>query len=119
MKPHGKMQVANLGDSGVRVIRDGKIIFASAVRKQGMILHYELHLLYHISLCVSLPYTVSHFTLQFSQAQQHMFNMPYQLSHPSIIESPDDADCADVSIVDVQPGDVVVMATDGERWYWY
>lgn len=43
-----------------------------------------------------------------------MFNMPYQLSHPSIIESPDDADCADVSIVDVQPGDVVVMATDGE-----
>ena len=43
-----------------------------------------------------------------------MFNMPFQLSHPSIIESPDDADCADVSIVDVQPGDVVVMATDGE-----
>ena len=42
-----------------------------------------------------------------------MFNMPYQLSHPSIIESPDDADCADVNLVDVQPGDVVVLATDG------
>ncbi len=36
------MQVANLGDSGVRVIRDGRIVFASA-------------------------------------AQQHMFNMPYQV----------------------------------------
>ena len=47
------------------------------------------------------------------QAQQHMFNMPFQLSHPSIIESPDDADCADVSLVDVHPGDVIVMATDG------
>ena len=47
------------------------------------------------------------------QAQQHMFNMPFQLSHPSIIESPDDADCADVSLIDVQAGDVIVMATDG------
>ncbi len=58
------LQVANLGDSGVRVIRDGRVVFASA-------------------------------------AQQHMFNMPYQLSHPSIIDSPDDADSADVTTVDV------------------
>ncbi|GAX85130.1 hypothetical protein CEUSTIGMA_g12550.t1 [Chlamydomonas eustigma] len=76
MKPHGKMHVANLGDSGVRVIREGQVVFAS-------------------------------------EAQQHVFNMPYQLSHPSIIESPDNADCADVSLVDVQPGDIIVMATDG------
>lgn len=32
MKPNSKMQVANLGDSGVRVVRDGRIIFASTVR---------------------------------------------------------------------------------------
>jgi len=76
MKQGNKLEVANLGDSGVRIIRDGKIVFASA-------------------------------------AQQHMFNMPFQLSHPSIIESPDDADSADVTLVDVQPGDVLVMATDG------
>ena len=31
MKPNSKMQVANLGDSGVRVVRDGRIIFASTV----------------------------------------------------------------------------------------
>lgn len=67
MKPSGKLEVANLGDSGVRVVRNGQIIFASA-------------------------------------AQQHMFNMPFQLSHPSIIESPDDADSADVTLVDVQVG---------------
>ncbi|KAG1664831.1 hypothetical protein FOA52_007089 [Chlamydomonas sp. UWO 241] len=76
MKPGGKMSVANLGDSGVRLIRDGRIVFAST-------------------------------------AQQHMFNMPFQLSHPSIIESPDDADCAEVTVHDMQPGDVVVLATDG------
>jgi len=76
MKPGGKLEVANLGDSGVRIVRNGQIIFASA-------------------------------------AQQHMFNMPFQLSHPSIIESPDDADSADVTVLDVQPGDVVVLATDG------
>lgn len=34
MKPCGKLQVANLGDSGVRLIRDGKIVFASTVRAQ-------------------------------------------------------------------------------------
>lgn len=34
MKPCGKLQVANLGDSGVRLIRDGKILFASTVRAQ-------------------------------------------------------------------------------------
>lgn len=61
----GRLEVVNLGDSGVRVIREGVVAFASA-------------------------------------AQQHMFNMPFQLSHPSIIESPDDADSASTSIVDVQ-----------------
>jgi hypothetical protein len=65
MKPGGRLEVANLGDSGVRIIRNGMVIFASA-------------------------------------AQQHQFNMPFQLSHPSIIESPDDADSADVSVVEVQ-----------------
>ena len=33
-----------------------------------------------------------------------MFNMPFQLSHPSIIESPDDADSAAVTAIDVLPG---------------
>mmetsp|Transcript_33569 Transcript_33569/g.99949 ORF Transcript_33569/g.99949 Transcript_33569/m.99949 type:complete len:728 (-) Transcript_33569:879-3062(-) len=76
MKPNGKMHIANLGDSGVRLIRGGRIVFAST-------------------------------------AQQHMFNMPFQLSHPSIIESPDDADCAEVTLHDMQPGDIVILATDG------
>eukprot|EP00798_Chlamydomonas_sp_ICE-L_P001507 gene1507-32885_t len=76
MKPHGWLEVANVGDSGVRIVRDGKLMFASA-------------------------------------AQQHMFNMPFQLSHPSIIDSPDDADSADVNMVEVQPGDVIILATDG------
>ncbi|KAF5843088.1 phosphatase 2C-like domain-containing protein [Dunaliella salina] len=76
MKPEGRLEVVNLGDSGVRVIREGMVAFASA-------------------------------------AQQHMFNMPFQLSHPSIIESPDDADSASANVVDVQPGDVIVLATDG------
>lgn len=76
MKPGGKMQVANLGDSGVRVVRDGRVVFAST-------------------------------------AQQHMFNMPYQLSHPSIIQSPDDADSADVTVLDIKVGDIIVLATDG------
>jgi serine/threonine protein phosphatase PrpC len=31
MKPNNKLQVANLGDSGVRVVRDGRVVFASAV----------------------------------------------------------------------------------------
>ena len=76
MKPGAKLQVANLGDSGVRVVRDGRVVFASA-------------------------------------AQQHMFNMPYQLSHPSIIQSPDDADSADVTVLDIKVGDIIVLATDG------
>lgn len=76
LKPEGRLEVANLGDSGVRVVRNGQIVFAST-------------------------------------AQQHMFNMPFQLSHPSIIESPDDADSADVTTLQVQPGDIIVLATDG------
>lgn len=32
MQPSGKLQVANLGDSGVRIIRNGLIVFASEVR---------------------------------------------------------------------------------------
>ncbi|KAJ9520107.1 hypothetical protein QJQ45_030034 [Haematococcus lacustris] len=76
MKPGGQLEVANLGDSGVRVIRNGQVHFAST-------------------------------------AQQHQFNMPFQLSHPSIIESPDDADSADVTTVSIQVGDVIVLATDG------
>lgn len=59
MRPGGSLAVANLGDSGVRLIRDSAVVYAST-------------------------------------AQQHSFNMPYQLSHPSIMESPDDADAAEV-----------------------
>ncbi len=39
------------------------------------------------------------------QAQQHSFNMPYQLSHPNNVEDPDSADDADVHLVEVQEGD--------------
>lgn len=38
------------------------------------------------------------------QAQQHSFNMPYQLSHPKCVSNPDSADDADVQIVDVEVG---------------
>lgn len=75
----GRLEVANLGDSGVRVVRDGRVMFASA-------------------------------------AQQHMFNMPFQLSHPSIIESPDDADSADVSVLAVKVSRVVVVRSNSESF---
>eukprot|EP00955_Chlamydomonas_euryale_P029954 315822-Chlamydomonas_euryale.AAC.1 len=59
MHSRGKLHVANLGDSGIRLIRDGSVVHASA-------------------------------------AQQHSFNMPFQLSHPTLTDSPDDADAAEV-----------------------
>lgn len=48
---------------------------------------------------VSVHVMMSSLCFVYMQAQQHMFNMPFQLSHPSIIESPDDADSADVTEV--------------------
>lgn len=39
--------------------------------------------------------------------------MPFQLSHPNNVEDPDSADDADLHYVDVQEGDVIMLATDG------
>lgn len=47
------------------------------------------------------------------QAQQHTFNMPYQLSHPSFIENPDSATCAGLATLEVYAGDIIIVATDG------
>ena len=47
------------------------------------------------------------------QAQQHEFNMPYQLASPELHEDTDYAEDAEVFELDLQVGDVVVMATDG------
>eukprot|EP00198_Chlamydomonas_reinhardtii_P008181 XP_001697518.1 predicted protein [Chlamydomonas reinhardtii] len=76
MKPNKQLEIANVGDSGVRILRNGKVIFGT-------------------------------------EAQQHAFNMPFQLSHPNNVEDPDSADDADVHLVEVQDGDVIMLATDG------
>lgn len=74
----GQLNLANLGDSGWRVIRDGKVLFSS-------------------------------------EDQRHTVFTPYQLSiapegHNSILDLPESAD---VHQIDVEPGDVLVLATDG------
>lgn len=70
------LEVANLGDSGLRVIRDGEIVFAT-------------------------------------EALQHGFNMPFQLGSREIIPHTDVPDSALRTVLPVQAGDVVVMASDG------
>lgn len=70
MRPGGVLETANVGDSGVRIIRRGTIVYGS-------------------------------------DSQQHAFNMPFQLSHPSCVESPDTADLSDVVALQVEAGDTV------------
>jgi len=67
---------ANVGDSGLRVIRDGRIVFAS-------------------------------------EPLMHSFNCPYQLAYTRLSPNCQTADDADVGKVSVQPGDVLLAATDG------
>jgi protein phosphatase PTC7 len=74
-----RLKVANLGDSGLKVLRRSP--------GGGWLVAWE------------------------SGAQQHEFNMPYQMSSDK--EYSDTARDADYSTVPVSPGDVIVQATDG------
>lgn len=47
------------------------------------------------------------------QAQQHSFNCPYQLASPTKWPEADTADDADVYEVEMLPGDVIVLGSDG------
>ena len=47
------------------------------------------------------------------QAQQHQFNMPFQLAVPGPEQYSDTCENAVVYELELEPGDVVVLATDG------
>jgi len=70
------LNVANIGDCGVRIIRDGALVFETKV-------------------------------------QEHAFNQPYQLASPKHNPSSTPADADVYAQVAVQPGDVVIAASDG------
>jgi protein phosphatase PTC7 len=70
------LNVANIGDCGVRIIRDGALVFETKV-------------------------------------QEHAFNQPYQLASPKQNPSSTPADADVYAQVAVQPGDVVIAASDG------
>ncbi|MCO5583191.1 hypothetical protein L7F22_037099 [Adiantum nelumboides] len=72
-KETGVLHVANLGDCGLRVVRGGKIVFATLT-------------------------------------QQHYFDCPYQLSSEPGAQTSRDAM---VYKVELLPGDIVVMGSDG------
>ncbi|MCO5566719.1 hypothetical protein L7F22_020398 [Adiantum nelumboides] len=72
-KETGVLHVANLGDCGLRVVRRGKIVFATLT-------------------------------------QQHYFDCPYQLSSEPGAQTSSDAM---VYKVELLPGDIVVMGSDG------
>ncbi|KXZ46385.1 hypothetical protein GPECTOR_44g60 [Gonium pectorale] len=74
--PADLLSIANLGDSGVRVVRRGSLVLSSS-------------------------------------AQEHAFNMPYQMAHPDNLPDTDTADDAQLYQITVRPGDVIVLATDG------
>eukprot|EP00892_Ulva_mutabilis_P007620 jgi/Ulvmu1/522/UM001_0530.1 len=76
MLDESHLEVANLGDSGLRIIRDGEIVFAT-------------------------------------ESLQHGFNMPFQLGNKEIIPHTDLPDAALRTVVEVEAGDVVIMASDG------
>lgn len=76
MLDHETLEVANLGDSGLRVVRDGEIVFAT-------------------------------------ETLQHGFNMPFQLGCRDIIPHTDVPGSALRTVLQVQAGDVVIMASDG------
>eukprot|EP00803_Ostreobium_quekettii_P009370 evm.model.scf_2408.2 EVM.evm.TU.scf_2408.2 scf_2408:14604-21143(+) len=76
MKPEGRLEIANIGDSGARVFRGSQCLFSTKV-------------------------------------QEHEFNMPYQLGDPDILEAADTPSDAAVDELPLQPGDVVVMGSDG------
>ena len=71
-----KIRAANLGDSGFRVIRGGRVVRAS-------------------------------------DPQEHYFNCPYQLAYEPLSEDTDLASDALTYEIDVVPGDLVVLGSDG------
>lgn len=77
LKDNGKLHVANLGDSGLILLRP-----ESTGKVQTVFRTTE---------------------------QQHYFNCPYQLGFPS----GDDASSAESVQLQVQPGDIILAATDG------
>eukprot|EP00667_Euglena_gracilis_P008390 EG_transcript_8502 len=77
LQPNGVLRVANLGDSGLLVIRDGQCVHRT-------------------------------------ETQQFQFNFPLQLStHVSPGMTPTKPTDSGVTEVQVQAGDIVVLATDG------
>lgn len=76
MKDGKTLQVANLGDSGFRLVRSGSIIANSKV-------------------------------------QEHDFNMPYQLGYPDYVPKCAMSQASEVYDVDVEPSDILVLASDG------
>jgi protein phosphatase PTC7 len=72
----GTLEVVNLGDSGLRLVRAGRVEWSTSV-------------------------------------QEHVWNCPYQLSHPRIVPQTDTVEDAAVARVDVMPGDIIVLGTDG------
>lgn len=72
----GDLDVANLGDSGMLVIRDGSVLFRTAV-------------------------------------QQTRFNAPYQTTLRPNGDVDDMTHMADRSLLPVQSGDIILLATDG------
>lgn len=47
------------------------------------------------------------------QSQQHDFNMPFQLATPGPEQYSDTSESATVYELELEPGDVVLLATDG------
>ncbi|KAL3149189.1 hypothetical protein ABBQ32_002017 [Trebouxia sp. C0010 RCD-2024] len=76
LRPGGLLEMANVGDSGFRVVRGKETVFAS-------------------------------------EAQQHQFNMPFQLAVPGPEQYTDTCESAVVYELELEPGDVVILATDG------
>jgi hypothetical protein len=48
-----------------------------------------------------------------AQPQAHQFNMPFQLASAALLPETDTADAAQLYELEMESGDVVVMATDG------
>eukprot|EP00798_Chlamydomonas_sp_ICE-L_P015914 gene15914-22048_t len=76
LRPTGVLDVANLGDAGVRVIRGTKLAFSTT-------------------------------------AQEHQFNMPYQMASPGILPDTDMASDAMQYQFELRQGDVVITGSDG------
>ncbi|GLI71736.1 hypothetical protein VaNZ11_017041 [Volvox africanus] len=70
------LSIANLGDSGCRVVRRASLVLATS-------------------------------------AQEHQFNMPYQMAHLDNLPDTDTASDAQMYQISLRPGDVIVLATDG------